>query len=796
MKKIEKTPLKDDHEYSRLIQEKHQEALNPNAETSIIPYEITNDGYKCTLCDKVYMSQPNFKYHFDKHHPRTGRSYKCGQCDKFFQSFQIFHDHMLLHKRESRQGQRYQPRYQITSGIKIAAVQGNIRESIKIPTEKVLEGFHRKISNPKPTQVTLEKRDGTMVKVKEDGSLVTIQQRLSNIVLDKNLIMIVPQNMANSLINSSEDQNVQENSKITTIINPEVQKNDSSSQIIKIKPPNQINNEAVANQSTSIGKSIQIDPMPIDQDFFDTVRTGGIQNTAIPIINIENERENRNVSPVTSSSGTDNSNRWSTTWCGHKSSFKMPPKNQREKPKIFPLLSKKNQRDSELPLQIKSVQSLSDRGIISKKEGNPENDVGESDMQIQISSVQGNVGKLYHDCKILPLEHGDCDSESTISANELDIEDFESTIIKQEPEDQATDPFSDVISSDQITEETTDQITEEITDQISDDEMSDLISPQNSNETGHSLNNQLEYRSMAATHINTKTTENSIRSFECHFPAPVSTSSGPSTISPNPTLATKRGYPVPVGGESMDLTAQTTKRHPFFPLKCQKTEAEVAAIVDECTVELYSPTFLAEKYNITVASIRRWVKEAGKFLPQKYMYNAAKSMLPTDNKCPFCSYEDPPKENQFGGGWVGLNLNDHLFKAHKHCKQCNTTFKASVNLDEHLFNKHNFLKDCEFCNFIVYDKSLMSQHMESKHGQAMAKKPKIVEQSEQSQYSVEIKCKTCKVKKGFGRRILMQHHCVAHNFCLDCEVEFDDTLSAFGKDLFRNGRNTSPNFIF
>merc|ERR1712129_62262 len=160
---------------------------------------------------------------------------------------------------------------------------------------------------------------------KEDGSTVTVlQNRLSNrnIVLDKNLIMIVPQNIANSMINPSEDQNVQQNSKITTIINPEVQKNYSSSQLIKIKPPNQINNEAVANQkSTSIDKSIQINSMPITQDFFDTIRTGGIQNTAIPILD-EKERENRNASPVASSSGADNSNRWSTTWCGHKSSFK------------------------------------------------------------------------------------------------------------------------------------------------------------------------------------------------------------------------------------------------------------------------------------------------------------------------------------------------------------------------------------------------------------------------------------------------------------------------------------------
>ena len=84
-----------------------------------------------------------------------------------------------------------------------------------------------------------------------------------------------------------------------------------------------------------------------------------------------------------------------------------------------------------------------------------------------------------------------------------------------------------------------------------------------------------------------------------------------------------------------------------------------------------------------------------------------------------------------------------------------------------------------------------------KHGKAMAKKPKTVKQpAEESQYSVEIKCKTCKVKKGFGRRILMQHHCEAHNFCLDCEVEFDDTFSALGKDLFRNGWNILLDFIF
>ena len=245
------------------------------------------------------------------------------------------------------------------------------------------------------------------------------------------------------------------------------------------------------------------------------------------------------------------------------------------------------------------------------KEGNPDNDVGESDMQIQITSVQGNVGKLYQDRKILPLpedesikinpieiegvekailqikqqktikeinhaifrstrytdeqifniideytedltqicalakkysvavqtirnwaqvagknlqlknplkrkraasenkdqtlEHGD--SESTISATELDIEDFESTIIKQEPED----PFSnDFISCDQITEEITDQITEEITDQISD--------PFAVNDSDHDLEP-----------VRKSPTGNCKRIFDGLFPAAVSNSPGPST---------------------------------------------------------------------------------------------------------------------------------------------------------------------------------------------------------------------------------------------------------------------------
>merc|ERR1712008_280279 len=73
------------------------------------------------------------------------------------------------------------------------------------------------------------------------------------------------------------------------------------------------------------------------------------------------------------------------------------------------------------------------------------------------------------------------------------------------------------------------------------------------------------------------------------------------------------------GSGSMSLAAQTTKK----PDK-DFTEAERAAIVDECTVELYSPILLAEKYNINVTLIRGWVKAAGKNLPQKYMYNAIK----------------------------------------------------------------------------------------------------------------------------------------------------------------------------
>ena len=55
------------------------------------------------------------------------------------------------------------------------------------------------------------------------------------------------------------------------------------------------------------------------------------------------------------------------------------------------------------------------------------------------------------------------------------------------------------------------------------------------------------------------------------------------------------------------------------------TEDEKMAIVDECTVEMYSPTLLAEKYNINVTMIRGWVKAAGKTLPQKYKFNGTKA---------------------------------------------------------------------------------------------------------------------------------------------------------------------------
>ena len=83
------------------------------------------------------------------------------------------------------------------------------------------------------------------------------------------------------------------------------------------------------------------------------------------------------------------------------------------------------------------------------------------------------------------------------------------------------------------------------------------------------------------------------------FPSPVSNSPGPST---NSLVAGQ-----PIKRQAKDFT-----------------EAEKAAIVDECTVEMYSPTLLAEKYNINVTSIRGWIKSAGKTLPQKYKFNATK----------------------------------------------------------------------------------------------------------------------------------------------------------------------------
>lgn len=113
--------------------------------------------------------------------------------------------------------------------------------------------------------------------------------------------------------------------------------------------------------------------------------------------------------------------------------------------------------------------------------------------------------------------------------------------------------------------------------------------------------------------------KNDKNSLVLDFPAPVPNSPGPSTNSPNQTLAIIGGVPVPVGKGSMSLVAKPIKRQPK-----NFTEAEKLAIVDECTVELYSPILLAEKYNISVTSIRGWIKAAGKTLPQKYKFNATK----------------------------------------------------------------------------------------------------------------------------------------------------------------------------
>lgn len=113
--------------------------------------------------------------------------------------------------------------------------------------------------------------------------------------------------------------------------------------------------------------------------------------------------------------------------------------------------------------------------------------------------------------------------------------------------------------------------------------------------------------------------KNDKNSLVLDFPAPVPNSPGPSTNSPNQTLAIIGGVPVPVGEGSMSLVAKPIKRQPK-----NFTEAEKLAIVDECTVELYSPILLAEKYNISVSSIRGWIKAAGKTLPQKYKFNATK----------------------------------------------------------------------------------------------------------------------------------------------------------------------------
>ena len=42
-----------------------QDNININ-EAETIPYEITNFGYKCSVCNVSYKDQPAFKTHFDR----------------------------------------------------------------------------------------------------------------------------------------------------------------------------------------------------------------------------------------------------------------------------------------------------------------------------------------------------------------------------------------------------------------------------------------------------------------------------------------------------------------------------------------------------------------------------------------------------------------------------------------------------------------------------------------------------------------------------------------------------------
>ena len=108
------------------------------------------------------------------------------------------------------------------------------------------------------------------------------------------------------------------------------------------------------------------------------------------------------------------------------------------------------------------------------------------------------------------------------------------------------------------------------------------------------------------------------------------------------TVATIGGVPAQGGGEGMGLGAGQ-------PIKIQAkdfTEAEKAAIVDECTVEMYSPTLLAEKYNINVTSIRGWIKSAGKSLPQKYKFNSTKKQ--TKPSMPSSAQSMLPLSSGFG----------------------------------------------------------------------------------------------------------------------------------------------------
>ena len=78
-------------------------------------------------------------------------------------------------------------------------------------------------------------------------------------------------------------------------------------------------------------------------------------------------------------------------------------------------------------------------------------------------------------------------------------------------------------------------------------------------------------------------------------------------------------------------------------------------------------------------------------------------------KCQLCPYQEDA-DNPL------TSLKDHMFQVHKHCIQCNKTFKDIFEMGKHVQKVHYLRIKCKLCYFVSYDRKILNYHFESKHG--------------------------------------------------------------------------------